>query len=61
MTQTATHTYTSTEAVYEEIDLDRSVKVKTDIDCTHNEAYVTTGREGGVTDTSDGGNSTEGT
>ena len=70
MTQTDAHTYTSTEAVNEEIDPNstRTVKVKTDYDYTQNEAYLTTVREEGVVavrevgveGSGDGGNPMEG-
>ena len=55
MTQTDAHTYTSTEAVYEEIDPNSTVKVKTGYDYTQNEAYLTTVREEGVVAVREGG------
>ena len=49
VTQADTHTYSSTEAVYETIDSNCTTKVKTDYDYTQNEAYLTTVREEGMT------------
>ena len=60
MNQDDAHTYSSREAVYEEIDPNCSIKLKTDYDYTRNEAYLTTVREGGVAATGDVGNPTEG-
>ena len=60
MTQIDAHTYSSREAVYEEIDPNSSIKLKTDYDYTRNEAYLTTVREGGVAASGDVGNPPEG-
>ena len=55
MTQTETHHYSSTEAVYEEIDQNHTIRIQTDYDYTRNEAYLTTVREGGVSAVREGG------